>query len=66
MDRLVWIIIDAMRLDFVTDPNHLRRMPFLRKTLEQGQAKLYKSVAKAPTVTLPRIKVFFQFYNCMI
>jgi len=54
--KLVWIVIDAMRLDFITDENHQKETPFINKVLKSNQAKVYKAIAKAPTVTMPRIK----------
>ena len=65
----MWIVIDAMRLDFITDENHQKETPFINKVLKSNQAKVYKAIAKAPTVTMPRIKVscYENFnQNCII
>ncbi|XP_078494079.1 GPI ethanolamine phosphate transferase 2, catalytic subunit-like [Ciona intestinalis] len=54
--KLVIIIVDGMRLDFIQG-NHLKGdMPFLYKTLHAGNALSFTSHAEAPTVTMPRLK----------
>jgi len=54
--KIVLVVVDAMRYDFISNKNYLEKMPFVKSMLETGKAKLLKSVAKAPTVTMPRIK----------
>uniref|UniRef100_H2XP51 GPI ethanolamine phosphate transferase 2 C-terminal domain-containing protein n=1 Tax=Ciona intestinalis TaxID=7719 RepID=H2XP51_CIOIN len=54
--KLVIIIVDGMRLDFIQG-NHLKGdMPFLYKALHAGNALSFTSHAEAPTVTMPRLK----------
>ena len=53
--RLVLIVIDALRADFVIG-EHLRFMPFLSELHSTGKACSYLAQAHTPTVTLPRIK----------
>jgi len=54
--KLVLVIVDAMRYDFISNTNYLEKMPFAKTMLETGKARLFKSIAKTPTVTMPRIK----------
>lgn len=54
VDRLVFIVIDALRADFVFDDKS--PMSFTRSLLSDGRAKGYIAKASAPTVTLPRLK----------
>ncbi|KAI8074405.1 hypothetical protein BC940DRAFT_288156 [Gongronella butleri] len=53
-DRLVFIVIDALRNDFVFDESS--GFSFVHSLVEQGSALLYTARADAPTVTMPRIK----------
>lgn len=60
-DRLVFIVIDALRADFVrplrSRPLDLdTAMPFTEGLLETGHGLAIVSEAKVPTVTLPRVK----------
>lgn len=59
--RLVFILIDALRVDFVTDKES--PMSFVAQVLEQNQALAFIAKANPPTVTLPRIKVIVHFFN---
>jgi len=68
------MLIDAMRYDFIFEQSaniqdekphyehkfskHVR-MPFVNRLLRESKAKPFKLNARPPTVTLPRIKVFF-------
>ena len=65
--KLVFVLIDAMKYDFVYKTYHRQSMPYLSKLFNDGRVQLYKSLAKAPTVTLPRLKVVkirqFMFYK---
>nr|CAB3264862.1 GPI ethanolamine phosphate transferase 2-like [Phallusia mammillata] len=54
--KLVLLVIDAMRIDFIQSPTYNKHMPFLNSLLEQNVGQIYTSKAKAPTVTMPRIK----------
>uniref|UniRef100_A0A0K8SRZ0 GPI ethanolamine phosphate transferase 2 n=1 Tax=Lygus hesperus TaxID=30085 RepID=A0A0K8SRZ0_LYGHE len=51
--KVVVMVIDAFRLDFITGSD---RMPFLKELLENGQSCMVSAKAEVPTVTLPRIK----------
>ncbi|KAI9490469.1 alkaline-phosphatase-like protein [Zychaea mexicana] len=53
-DRLVFIVVDALRNDFVLGPDS--RFDFVKSQIELGQAFPYTARATAPTVTMPRIK----------
>ena len=53
-DKLVLIVIDALRYDFVLSPNS--PMSFVTDMLLNNSARCYTGQAHAPTVTLPRIK----------
>ena len=58
--KMVFVLIDALRADFVlpsdiSDP--LPRMTFVEEKLQQGEAKGFLARAQPPTVTMPRIKV---------
>ncbi|PLW17035.1 hypothetical protein PCANC_09292 [Puccinia coronata f. sp. avenae] len=53
--RLVFVVIDALRSDFMFDSN-LSRMAFAQSLVRSGKALPYTAMAQAPTVTLPRLK----------
>nr|CAG8499725.1 12721_t:CDS:10 [Entrophospora candida] len=53
-DRLVLVLIDALRSDFVFGENS--EMKFVKSLIENHYAIPYTAIATAPTVTLPRIK----------
>ena len=55
MKRVVLMVIDALRLDFVI-PFH-GAMPFTEDMLRKGRGISVMAEAAIPTVTLPRIKV---------
>ncbi len=60
-DRLVFILIDALRADFVLPlegaQHDLPRMSFTEKLIKDGKTLSFRAKANPPTVTLPRIKV---------
>ena len=67
IDRVVLVLIDALREDFVFDDiaatlknkarkKNKKRMPFLQRLIEQNKTFSYVSKASLPTVTMPRIK----------
>lgn len=56
IQRMVLIVIDALRRDFIINNNLVEYMPFLWKLQTHGIACIYKAEAHTPTVTLPRIK----------
>ena len=53
-ERLVLIVIDALRFDFVMSPSS--PMQFVREKLGNRSARCFVGHAHAPTVTLPRVK----------
>lgn len=53
IDRLVIVVIDALRMDFVNE----EMMPMLMSEINKSDGCVLKIAAKAPTVTMPRIKV---------
>ncbi|GAA6004814.1 hypothetical protein JCM11491_002242 [Sporobolomyces phaffii] len=52
--RLVFMVVDALRSDFVHGPDS--SMDFVRSLVTAGRAIPYTAVAQSPTVTLPRLK----------
>lgn len=63
--RVVWLVIDALRYDFVVFdgtlhpcPVYRNRLPFVRDLLRDRpqNAKLFKFVADPPTTTMQRLK----------
>ncbi|XP_066505379.1 GPI ethanolamine phosphate transferase 2 isoform X3 [Hoplias malabaricus] len=54
--RVVIMLIDAFREDFIFGPNGKRFMPYTRHVVERGSSHSFIAKAKAPTVTMPRIK----------
>lgn len=54
--RLIFIVIDAFRADFLFESE---KMKFLRDFIETGSAIAYSANCQPPTVTMPRIKVKF-------
>uniref|UniRef100_A0A8B9RHG4 Phosphatidylinositol glycan anchor biosynthesis class G n=1 Tax=Astyanax mexicanus TaxID=7994 RepID=A0A8B9RHG4_ASTMX len=55
--RVVIVLIDALREDFVFGPNGKRFMPYTRHIVERGSSHSFIAKARPPTVTMPRIKV---------
>ncbi|KAG2176235.1 hypothetical protein INT43_005469, partial [Umbelopsis isabellina] len=53
-DRLVFVLVDALRNDFVFEKSS--GFSFVQSLISQGSAKPFTAKATAPTVTLPRIK----------
>ncbi|KAG5437593.1 hypothetical protein PCANB_000630 [Pneumocystis canis] len=53
-NRLIFILIDALRSDFVFSNNS--SMAFTQSLIFSGKAYPYTAYASSPTVTLPRIK----------
>lgn len=55
--RVVVMLVDALREDFVFGASGRLLMPYTRRLLERGSAHSFVAKARAPTVTMPRIKV---------
>ncbi|XP_058253260.1 GPI ethanolamine phosphate transferase 2 isoform X2 [Hemibagrus wyckioides] len=55
-NRVVIVLIDALRDDFVFGPNGKRFMPYTRNLVESGSSHGFIAKARPPTVTMPRIK----------
>lgn len=53
---LVFIVIDAWRLSFLTSPSS--PMNFSASSISNGHARLFDAFARMPTVTLPRITAY--------
>ncbi|KAG8454532.1 hypothetical protein GDO86_000957 [Hymenochirus boettgeri] len=54
--KVVILLIDALRQDFVFGPKGKEHMPYVTQLLERGPAHKFIAKAMAPTVTMPRIK----------
>lgn len=63
--RVVWLLIDALRYDFIlydetleSPPVYRNKMPFVRDLLrsQPANARLFKFVADPPTTTMQRLK----------
>ncbi|XP_029917532.1 GPI ethanolamine phosphate transferase 2 [Myripristis murdjan] len=54
--RVVLMLVDALREDFVFGPNGRKYMPYTRHLVERGSTHSFVAKARAPTVTMPRIK----------
>lgn len=55
--RVVLMVIDAFRWDFIAGPLGAKAMPFTTSLINNNTACLTKIKINPPTVTLPRIKV---------
>lgn len=55
--RVVIMLVDALREDFVFGPSGRMYMPYTRHLVERGSSSSYVAKARPPTVTMPRIKV---------
>ncbi|XP_070791556.1 GPI ethanolamine phosphate transferase 2 isoform X4 [Pituophis catenifer annectens] len=55
-NKVVIVLIDALRDDFVFGSKGLKFMPYTTELVEKGTTQVFISEAKAPTVTMPRIK----------
>ncbi|RNA44936.1 GPI ethanolamine phosphate transferase 2 [Brachionus plicatilis] len=57
--RLILVLIDALRYDFIFESNVAKeklRMPFVNRVIREQKAIPFKLIANPPTVTLPRLK----------
>lgn len=55
--KVVIVLVDALRDDFVFGPSGTRFMPYTRNLVESGSSRSFIAKARPPTVTMPRIKV---------
>ncbi|KAJ8262471.1 hypothetical protein GJAV_G00166840 [Gymnothorax javanicus] len=55
-DKVVIMVIDAFREDFIFGPKGPLHMPYTRHQVEWGSSHSFVAKARAPTVTMPRIK----------
>lgn len=55
--KVVIVLIDALRDDFVFGPKGKQFMPYTTQVVEKGTSYSFIAEAKPPTVTMPRIKV---------
>ncbi|XP_071452153.1 GPI ethanolamine phosphate transferase 2 isoform X2 [Hetaerina americana] len=56
INKLILVVIDAMRDDFIIGPDAARHMPYLSSLIYNGRGVHFTSLVEPPTVTLPRIK----------
>ncbi|XP_069092825.1 GPI ethanolamine phosphate transferase 2 isoform X2 [Pleurodeles waltl] len=54
--RVVLVMIDALREDFVFGPKGKQFMPYITQIVEKGTSRTFIAEATPPTVTMPRIK----------
>ncbi|XP_054437811.1 GPI ethanolamine phosphate transferase 2 isoform X2 [Pteronotus mesoamericanus] len=54
--KVVVMLIDGLRDDFVFGSNGVKFMPYTTYLVEKGASHSFVAVAKPPTVTMPRIK----------
>nr|XP_043896449.1 GPI ethanolamine phosphate transferase 2 isoform X1 [Solea senegalensis] len=54
--RVVIMLVDALREDFVFGPNGHKFMPYTRHVVERSSSHSFVAKARPPTVTMPRIK----------
>ncbi|XP_049963220.1 GPI ethanolamine phosphate transferase 2 isoform X1 [Schistocerca serialis cubense] len=54
--KLILIVIDALRVDFVEGETGLRNMPYTASLIKESAACQYVGRVSPPTVTMPRIK----------
>ncbi|XP_078809863.1 GPI ethanolamine phosphate transferase 2, catalytic subunit isoform X4 [Oryzias latipes] len=54
--RVVVMLVDALREDFVFGPNGPMFLPYTRHVIERGSSLSFVAKARPPTVTMPRIK----------
>lgn len=54
--KVVVLLVDALRGDFVFGPKGARHMPYASFLVERGASHSFVAEAKPPTVTMPRIK----------
>lgn len=55
--KVVIMLIDALRDDFVFGSKGVKCMPYTTYLVEKGASHSFVAEAKPPTVTMPRIKV---------
>lgn len=55
--KVVIVLIDALRDDFVFGSKGKQFMPYTTQVVEKGTSYSFIAEAKPPTVTMPRIKV---------
>lgn len=64
--KVVLVLIDALREDFVFGPKGKQFMPYATQVIEKGTSYSFVAEAKPPTVTMPRIKVSAtRFSTCL-
>ncbi|KAJ9601538.1 hypothetical protein L9F63_000281 [Diploptera punctata] len=54
--RLVLMVIDALRWDFIGDAEGRYNMPYTTSLIKRNKGCLFKGQSGPPTVTMPRIK----------
>ncbi|KAK0168022.1 hypothetical protein PV327_001863 [Microctonus hyperodae] len=56
VQKVVFMVIDALRWDFINDAHKLNVMSFTRNSIINNSAHLSQVKVNAPTVTMPRVK----------
>ena len=56
IEKLIIMIIDSWRWDFVSGSN-INDMPKIKQLINNEKACIYKTKVEMPTVTMPKIKV---------
>ncbi|GLH12631.1 GPI ethanolamine phosphate transferase 2 [Gryllus bimaculatus] len=57
IDRVIIMVIDALRVDFVDHLHSKINMPYVHSMLERKEAFIVVGNVQTPTVTMPRLKV---------
>lgn len=60
--KVVIVLIDALREDFVFGSKGKQFMPYTTQVVEKGTSYSFIAEVKPPTVTMPRIKVSIFFH----
>ncbi|XP_039734495.1 GPI ethanolamine phosphate transferase 2-like [Pteropus medius] len=62
--KVVIVLIDALRDDFVFGSKGVKFMPYTTYLVEKGASHSFVAEAKPPTVTMPRIKMRKETQTC--
>lgn len=64
--RVVIFLIDGLRQDFIFGTKGKEHMSYITQLIQKGTTHSFIATATAPTVTMPRIKVWDFIINYMI
>lgn len=62
MNKLVIVVIDALRADFILSSKYDSEFSFIKEQMDHGTAMKFVAKAQTPTVTMPRIKVLLSIF----